>query len=380
MSYSFYRRTRSARLTVTTPEGTTIAVDNMVGDSGFSMEFEAKRTMSDSLGEFSVTVYNMPQEAISIIESAQVRRVDDIDQILVGAGLQVSLVNSSGEDALGAGFLVCELQAGYDEDVSRVFRAIGLRTSSGYGSNDDAPRGADGRFVRKMGGVTHSTTLTALDALDGVLLGLPLRSFLAGATLFELVDYLRGLAGLGPGNLTPALLGRLIGDAKLSSGYNVSGGEALAHLRNVLQYYPLRWFVDDRELWLCGRDDVPNPGGVPAYVDDEIVEPDLLTTRPRRTDGGRVLAECLLCPRLLPGRLVRLTEAGLGLALEGLSPTEFAIAYAQVPPGLYRLDEVRHTGSTSDMGRWTSTMILRPGVAKTTPIGLTAEDIAALGL
>lgn len=369
MTYSFYRRTRSARLTVTTPEGTTIAVDNMVGDSGFSMEFEAKRTMSDSLGEFSVTVYNMPQEAISIIESAQVRRVDDLDQILVDAGLQVSEVNSAGADALQAGFLVCELQAGYDEDVSRVFRAVGARTTSGFD-----------RSVRDRGEITHSTTIVAVDSLDGVLLGLPLRSFLAGATLFELVDYLRGLAGLGPGNLTPALLGRLIGDAKLSSGYNVSGGEALAHLRNVLQYYPLRWFVDDRELWLCGRDDVPNPGGVPAYVDDEIVEPDLLTTRPRRTDGGRVLAECLLCPRLLPGRLVRLTEAGLGLALEGLSPTEFAIAYAQVPPGLYRLDEVRHTGSTSDMGRWTSTMILRPGVAKTTPIGLTADDIAALGL
>ncbi len=352
MTFSLYRRTRSARLVVTTPEGAHVQVDNLVGDSGFSLEFEARRTMDDSLGEFTVTAYNLPSEAITIMESAQVRRVDDIDRLLVGLNLSNEEIAPDGTAALQGGFLVCEVLAGYDGTMSRVFSAVGCRATSGYSLGDESDD------------LTYRTRIAALDSLDGVLLGVPQRSFPGGTTFFELVDYLRGLCGLGPGNLTFESLRLLIGEARLTSPYHVSGGEALAHLRNVLQYLPLRWFVDDRQLWICGRDDVPNPNGVPPYVTDQIGEPDLLVTRPRRDDGGFVRADCLLCPRLLPGRLVRLTEAGLALALQGLSPTEQQKAYAQVPPGLYRLEEVTHTGSTSDMERWTTSMLLRPGVAK----------------
>lgn len=366
MTFSLYRRTRSARLVVTTPEGARVEVDNLVGDTGFSLEFEARRTMDEALGEFSVTAYNLPPEAITLLESAQMRRVDDIDRALVGLGLNVSEVNADGTAALSGGFLVAELFAGYDGTMSRVFSAVGARSASGYAesSGEGQDRDQRGRFVKQVGELTYRTRISALDSLDGVLFGLPQSSFPSGTTMFEVVDYLRGIAGLGPGNLTPASLSDLIGDARLSSPYHVSGGEALAHLRNVLQYLPLRWFVDDRALWICGRDDVPNPRGVPAYVADEVGEPDLLTTRPRRDDGGFIRAECLLCPRLLPGRLVRLTPAGLALALQGLSPAEQQVAYAQVPPGLYRLEEVTHSGSTTDMERWTTSMLLRPGVAK----------------
>jgi hypothetical protein len=365
VSFSLYRRTRSARLVVTTPEGQTIEVDNLVGDSGFSLEFEARRTMDESLGEFSVTAYNLPPEAITVMESAQVRRVDDIDRALVGLQLNTSEISPDGTAALAGGFLVTELMAGYDGTMSRVFRAVGARSSSGYADDDGGQqaRDRDGRFVRRLGGLTYRTRIDAMDALDGVLLGLPQASFPAGATFFELVDYLRRIAGLGPGNLTQESLAALIGQSRLTSPYHVSGGQAGEHLRNVLQYLPLRYFFDDREIWICGKDGVPNASGVPAYVTDQVCEPDLLITRTRRDDGGRVRADCLLCPRLLPGRLVRLSEAGLSLALQGLSPTEVELAYAQVPPGLYRLEEVTHTGSTSDMNRWTSSMLLRPGVA-----------------
>jgi hypothetical protein len=363
VTYSIYRRTRSARLTVTTPEGTTINVDNLVGDSGFSLEFEARRTMDDTLGEFSVTAYNLPAEARAIMESAQVRRVDDIDQLLSGLNLQTSAVDSSGAQALEAGFLVVELSAGYDGTMSRVFRAIGTRCKSGYGGGDQG-RDSRGRYTEKVEGLTYRTTIDAMDAMDGVLLGVPLRSFPAQSTIYELVDYLRQLAGLELGNLSYPLLTALIGDAKLSSPYHVAGGQALAHLRNVLQWLPLRWFVDDRALWICGRDDVPNFNNVPAYVAGDVAEPDLLLSRPQRDDGGRVRIECLLCPRILPGHLVNLTPGGLALALQGLSPTDQQIAYAQVPPGFYRCEEVSHTGSTSDMDRWTTTALLRPGVAQ----------------
>lgn len=366
MSFSIYRRTRSARLVVTTPEGTVMQVDNLVGDSGFSLEFECRRTMDETLSESQVSAYNLPPEAITILESAQTRRVDDIDRMLVGLGLSTSEVSPDGTAALQGGFLVADVFAGYDGTMSRVFTSVGARASSGYAesSGEGQDRDQRGRFVKQVGELTYRTRISGLDSLDGCLFGLPQRSFPAGTTMFELVDYLRQVAGLGPGNLTFDSLRAIIGESRLSSPYHVSGGEALAHLRNVLQWLPLRWFVDDRAMWICGKDGVPNPGNVPAYVADQVCEPDLLLTRPRRDDGGFIRADCLLCPRLLPGRLVRLTEAGLSLALQGLSPAEQQVQYAQVPPGLYRLEEVYHTGSTSDMDRWTSTMLLRPGVAK----------------
>lgn len=348
MTFSLYRATRSARLTVTIPDGNTVVVENLVGDSGFSLAFEAKRSMDDSPGEFTVQVYNLPPEALGALELAQVRRIDDEDRLLTGDVLQTSAVSPTGDDALASGWPIVELEAGYDGVMTRVFKAIGATVVT----------------ERVDGDTTDETTIRSAENLDGVLLGLPTSVFPAGAALFEVVDYLRRLAGLGPGNLSPATIAGIVGPSTLSSPYAVSGGEAMAYLQKVLQYLPLRWFIDDRQIWLCGRDGVPNPYGFPAYVPDGIAEPDLLTTRPRRDSGGRVLVECLLCPRILPGRLVRLTEAGLALALQGLSPQAQQVAYAQVPPGLYRCDEVTHRGSTSDLGVWTTAMVLRPGVAK----------------
>jgi hypothetical protein len=346
VSFSLYRRTRSARLRVTTPDGVVVTAENLQGDVGPGIEFECKRSMDEYPGEFTLRAYNLPAEALGVIEYAQVRRVDDLDRMLQGVILKTGQVNPQADDALAAGFCIVELEAGYDGVMSRIFRAVGSRI----------------RTRRIDGDLTDETTIEAAEDLDAVLLGVPLRSFPPGASTFELVDYLRQIAGLGPGNLSPANLAALLGESRLNSGYHCSGGQALSHLKNVLQYLPLRWFIDDREMWICGRDDVPNTGGVPAYVADFIAEPDLLLSRPERADGGRVRIECLLCPRVRVGRLVRLTPAGLALALQGLSPSQQQQAYAMVPPGLYRLDEVEHKGSTSS-GDWTTTMLLRPGVA-----------------
>lgn len=346
MAFSIYKRTRSARLTVTIPDGQVVTIENMRGDSGFSMSFEAKRTMDEHPGEFSVSVYNLPPDVLSSLELAQVRRIDDADILLTGDILQVSQVSPTGDDALASGWPIVEFEAGYDEVVTRVFRAIGASI------NTEPVDGA----------ITTETTIRSVENLDGGLLGLPVSVFPAGAAIFDVVDYLRRIAGLGPGNLTPATLAGIIGPAKLSSPYALSGGEAMAHLKNVLQWLAVRWFIDDREIWVCGRDGVPNPYKAPAYVADGIDEPDLLLSPPQRDSGGRVIVECLLCPRIRVGRLVQLTEAGLSAALQGLAPQIQQIALAKVPPGLYRCDEVSHRGSTTG-GDWTTTMTLRPGVA-----------------
>jgi hypothetical protein len=239
--------------------------------------------------------------------------------------------------------MLVELEAGYDETVSRVFKAVGARVRSAPDSDQ----------------ITMITTITAAENLDGVLLGLPLQSFPAGATTFELVDYLRQIAGLGPGNLSFSLMSQLLGESKLDSPYSVSGGQAMDYLESVLGSLPLRWFIDDREIWICGREGVSPPNSPPPWVTDDIGIPDILLAPPQRDDAGRIVVDCLMCPRIRPGRLVTLTAGGLALVQQGLSATLQQINKAKVPPGNYRCDEVHHRGDTGG-GEWTTTMTLRP--------------------
>jgi hypothetical protein len=342
MTYARYAKTRSVRLTITTPDGQTITVENMVGDEGFRMAFDCRRTMDETPGEFQVTIWNMDPEAIAILNGAQTTKIDDIDQIMVGKQLQSATVAEDGVDAQGAGFFIVELEAGYDEQVSRVFKAIGARIKTGPDSSL----------------ITTVTTITAQEDLDGMLLGLPMTTFTAGTPTFELVDYLRNIAGLGPGNLTPATMFALLGDSKLDCPFHVSGGQALDFLQVVLKWVPLRWFVDDRQFWVCGREGVSPPGSPPPWIVDGIGLPEPLLSPPQRDDAGRIVAECFLCPRLKVGRLVELSEAGLSLTMAGLSPQLAEIQKANVPPGLYRLDEVSHAGDTGG-GDWTTRMLLR---------------------
>lgn len=362
MSFSIYRQTRSVRLTVTTPDGAQAVVENASADTGFRMSFDCKRTMDADPGECVVQAYNLPADVLGLIESAQVSKADDLDALLVGKNLQSQVVDAEGADALAAGFLVMELEAGYDGSYSRLFRAVGARSES-------VPDGDD---------VTLITTIRASENLDGALLGLPLATFPAGATLYELVDYLRRVAGLGAGNLTYAHLTSLIGASRLDSPYHVSGGQALAYLSNVLQYLPLRWLIDDREIWLCGRDEVASPtGAVPWIADGEPEELEPIVGRVSRDDGGYVSLSCLLCGRIRPGRLVNLTEAGLALASRGLSASAAQVRRAKVPPGLYRADEVSHRGDTG-AGQYLTSLKLRPIITPLASLALSDYQRLAL--
>ena len=347
MSFSIYAKDRSVRLTVTTPDGEQAIVENASGDTGFRMSFDCKRSMDSDPGECVVQCLNLPPDVLGLIESAQVSKADDPDAILVGKQLQSAVVNAEGADALGAGFLILELEAGYNGSYSRLFKAVGARSSS-------SPDGDD---------VTTITTIRASENLDGALLGLPMATFPAGTTLHELIDYLRKVAGLGVGNLSLATLTALIGESRLDSPYHVSGGQALAFLRNALQYLPLRWFIDDREIWLCGRDEVPSPtGAVPWVADGPPEELEPIVGRVSRDDGGFVSVSCLLTGRVRPGRLVNLTEAGLSMASRGLSPSAAKVRRANVPAGLYRAEEVAHRGDTGP-GQYLTSLKLRPIVS-----------------
>jgi hypothetical protein len=294
VGFSIYRRTRSVRLTVTTPDGQRVVVENMRGDQGFRLGFNARRTMDESPGEFTATAVNLPADALGIIEAAGATQVDDLDAILSGKHLQSAVVNAEGDDALAAGFLVVEVEAGYDGVVSRVFRAVGARARVTWDADD----------------VTSTLAIEAAENLDGMLLGLPLATFSAGEPTFAVVDYLRRIAGLGPGNATYATFTAVVGDSRLDSPYHASGGQALDRLRAVLQYLNVRWFVDDRELWICGRDEVVSPtGALPWIADGPPLEPEPLIARPTRVDGGRVQATCVSGRRSLRACIASTTSS-----------------------------------------------------------------------
>ena len=344
MSFSIYRKTRSVRLTVTTPDGEKVVVENLNGDEGFYLSFECTRAMTAEPAIATVTAHNLPAEVLGIFEAAQTKKSDDYDGLLIDLGLQTEQVDPSGSDALEAGFLIVEVEAGFDGAMSRVFYCIGARVDSSSDSDD----------------VTIVSTIRATENLDGALLGLPLRAFETGSTLFELVDYLRQIAGLGAGNLSYASLTAILGESRLDSPYIVSGGQALAHLTNVLQYLPMRWFIDDREIWICGRDGMPSPtNALPWIADGPAIQLEPIIGRPTKSDGGFVEVACMLCPRVLPGRIVALTPGGLALSSQGLSPAASQVRRAMVPPGAYRCEEVMHRGDTRG-GEYRTTMKLRP--------------------
>lgn len=345
MPFSIYRKTRSARLRLTTAEGEVVVVENLQGDEGFRIGFEARRTMDESPGEFTATVLNLPPDVLGAFESAQPSRIDDLDALLAGKQLQSAVLADDCSDALAAGFAVVELEAGYDGALSRVFRAIGVRIDTAPDSDD----------------VTLVTTLKVDEGADSVL-SLVAASYPAGTPTFDYVDYLRRVAGLGLGNCNPLTFAAILGDSRLDSPVHSSGGQPLARLAECLKYLECRWFVDDRELWLCARDGVVSPtGALPWVADGPPEEPEPMIGRPRRVDGGYVDLTCFLCPRIRPGRLVRLTPGGLALAEQSLSPKQAAIQRAQVPPGLYRADVVTHRGTTGP-GEAVTNLKLRPVV------------------
>jgi hypothetical protein len=344
VSFDFYARTRSARVTVTTPEGSKVRVENMRNDDGLFFSFEAVRTMDEDPGTLEIEISNLPPDVLALLKNAQALQIDDADAVLANvlAGLQTAVVAPDGSDGLAAGCLVVEVEAGYDGAVSRVFRAVGAtaRTSR----PDD---------------LTTITRFSAVENLDGVLLGLPLQTWDAGTPVWQVVDDLRKLAGLDSGNLSAATFAAICGEAKLDSPYHASGGEALRRIKSVLEYLPVRWLVDDRNIWICGRDTIPNAGGVPPYLQDERFDLPPILAIPERTEAGQLQVSCLLAPYLRPGRLANLTPGGLGAFAQGLSPELAAVVRADVPPGPYRIDQVTHRGE-AEGGEWTSTVLLRP--------------------
>lgn len=334
-------RTRSVRLTVQPPDGPGIQVENMEGGEGLRMSFEITRTLSPAMDEGTVTVYNLGPDQIGVIESqrGQPGTLQDLttygEPTLPYGSFRPTEVASALSDNLS----IVTLEAGYNGTVSTIFESITGRVVSDKPDN-----------------ITTVTRITALDNLDGALFGNANQTFPPGAPLYGVVDALRRVLGLGKGNFSLPTWTALIGAPVLDTPYTVNG-DAAKQLDSVFEYLRstdnkanVRWFQDGGDFGIY-RDD--------GFVTGDPVSLPPLKTRPTRESSGAIAVSCYLAPLVRPGRLVLLTPGGAS-AQTGDLPSPEGILRADVPPGLYRCDTVRHVGDTDPRGVFTTTVTLYP--------------------
>jgi hypothetical protein len=328
----FAHQTRSVRVTIQPPDGPPIVVENLANNEGFEIDFDVARDMTPALGEVGIRIYNLPASLRAEIEAAQRRTPTDLDEILAGlgapSGWQVfeAGIAQDGSSALAVGFPLIKLEAGFDGNLSLIAEVVGASISS-----------------RREDDTTYVTEIKAIDALDVSQYSRPITVFAPGTPTFDVLFYLRNACGLGSGNLSFPLWQALVGDSRLDDYYysSMPGLEALAQL---LDFLPIRWWIDGRDLYVLPKDGQPYPPGAPPpFVPDEPLTPDLLVEMPRVEDGGFVRVVCLLTPAALPGRLLTLSAAALGLG----DLTAEEIGRAEIPPGLYRIESVGHSGTTT---------------------------------
>lgn len=80
-----------------------------------------------------------------------------------------------------------------------------------------------------------------------------MKVFPKGTPLFDILDYLREEALIGPGNLTQESLHALLGDSRLDHAFGFSDSEPLKVLQDLVQFLPLRMAVRNGELMIGAR-------------------------------------------------------------------------------------------------------------------------------
>lgn len=323
-----WRNSRSLRVTITPPSGPAIVVENLRGNDGYEVDFGVLRTMDARDGSIDLRIYNLPKDLRGDLEGAQVRAPGDLDQILATLGVEPGwgIANSGPSSPGAAGLPTVKLEAGYDGALSELFEAVGVRVHS-----------------ERQDDTTYVTEIKAIDAIDATLYSAPQVVFERGTNTYDVITFLRQVCGLASGNFTEAQFTGLVGVSKLDAPFIVESG-SIEGLSKLLDFLPLRWWIDRRELWIVAKEGQPYPPGAPpAYVPEVMVLTQPIIEIPARMDGGFVGVKLLLDPAALPGRLLVLTAASVGLPIDA-TPQE--IQLADVPPGVYRIEEVEHSGGT----------------------------------
>lgn len=327
--------TRSLRLTVRPVlSEQVVVIENLEGNEGLEMQFSVRRGIDNTTSSGQATIYNLPPEIRSIIEG-QSRRIGNIDDLLADGTLWTTGPSDDQQDEAAVsrsqGYATVLLEAGYDGALSTIFSGTAIFAQTEASSVDSKRRDRQGRVIlAPTAGITTETIISASSGIAQVALGVANQTFARGTDTFQVLDYLRRVLKLGPGNVTSTNWQRFLADAAgainrngqslfsqtsvLSSAYTVTEA-ADQQLEEFLRFTGIRFFVDEGELWLLPRQ---------GFIDGPIAQLEPLKETPRRPRPGQLECKAYLSPAVAPGRLVRVDDA-TGAA-----------------SGVYRCDTVAH--------------------------------------
>lgn len=298
-----------------------IVLENLEGNNGLEMQFSVRRGIDMLTSSGMLKIFNLPEEMRSRIagEVRTIGRIEDVD--LGGPVWPIGMLDDIGSQATPAalGYATVEIQAGYDGSLSTIFAGTLM----------------DCQVVDDR--VTSETTLYASSGIAQVALSSAGQTFAAGTATFAVLDTLRRVLKLGPGNCTQETWLNFISQAALHTNKNgaalFSASSVLAapyivtdaadqQLEQFLAYSGVRHFIDEGELWL-----VPRVGFIPGAP----AKLGRLKERPRRTPSGQLDCKAFFSGDVRPGRLVYVDATGVDPALTGT----------------YRCDNLSHDGGTN---------------------------------
>lgn len=309
-----------------------IVIENLSGNEGLEMQFQVKRSINETTSSGSVTIFNLPRSLRGLVEG-EARRIGNIDDLIEDGTLwSVGLLDEIGAPATPAnqGYATIEIQAGYDGALSTIFFGTMLHSET----RDDT--------------ITVETVINASSGISQVALSQANQSFDRGTDSFVVLNYLRRVLKLGPGNCTPENWSKFLADAAgvrnragqtvftqasvLAAPYVVTDA-ADQQLDDFLKYTGVRWFIDEGELWLLPR---------LGYIEGPVARLEPLKERPARNDAGLLVCRCFLTAAVKPGRQVLLDGTGVDDAVTAL----------------YRCDVAEHDGDTNASGEYSTTVTL----------------------
>lgn len=301
-----------------------IIIENLEGNEGLEMQFSVRRGVDMRTSSAMVKIFNLPDNDLQRMAGASrtIGRIEDVD--LGGPVWSIGMLDEVGTQATPAalGYAAVELQAGYDGALSTIFAGtlMDCMTSDEHGQT----QGSDGRSTPgRMHGITSETTLTASSGIAQVTLSSAGQTFAAGSSSFAVLDTLRRVLKLGPGNCSQDTWLRFLNQSALHTNKNgqalFSATSVLAapyivtdaadeQLEQFLKYTGIRYFIDEGELWLVPR--IGYIAGPPAKL-----EP--LKERPRPTPSGQLEVRAYLSVGARPGHLVDLDDPDIEPSLVG---------------------------------------------------------------
>lgn len=288
-------------------------------------------SVSPEMNQGTLTIFQLPESGRNELTGV-IHKVIDYTNTSIGIGefgqelTDLGIGKITGSDlfpdgkcrteTIRNGHAYVEIDAGYDEDVGRIFE----------GSSSSAHSGRQG--------TDWVTTLNIADGLSTIVGNQARDSFGPGTSMYTVLRSLVLTMGLGLGNLTQGTVAEAFqanGDSVFPNGFRTRGDAQLI-MNRLVRLSGGEWFVDRGLFYLVRKGEaLPTP---PLELSNSTG----IINRPQQQEGGGILLEHKFNREIRPGRPVTISSVHSS--------------------GTYRVEYVRHI-LNNRLGIWRSLMSLR---------------------